>query len=102
MGGKALLYFEIVTTFALAIGLVVVNVIEAGRRDSTSPRSPGGDVSRYATQGKAMTLRRLRDAHRAVEHGRARSRKGDMLQVVFFAVLFGVALRALGETRHGR
>src|SRR5215218_452401 len=55
VGGKALLYFEIVTTFALAIGLIVVNVTRpgAGLDVSTLAR---GDISRYAEAGKAMSF----------------------------------------------
>ena len=50
VGGKALLYFEIVTTFALAIGLIVVNVIEARRR----PRR------QRARQGRHLAVHRRR------------------------------------------
>ena len=51
VGGKALLYFEVVTTFALAIGLVVVNVSKPGRA-STSSALAEGDVSTYADAGQ--------------------------------------------------
>src|SRR5204863_4809343 len=55
VGGKALLYFEIVTTFALAIGLIVVNVTKPGAGLDVSALSKG-DVSKYAEAGKAMSF----------------------------------------------
>src|SRR4030081_2554604 len=53
VGGKALLYFEIVTTFALAIGLIVVNVFKPGVGLDVSSLAKG-DISKYAEAGKAM------------------------------------------------
>src|SRR6188472_2802368 len=55
VGGKALLYFEVVTTFALAIGLVVVNVIKPGAGLDVSALGKG-DISKYAEAGKAMSF----------------------------------------------
>src|SRR5690349_4693255 len=55
VGGKALLYFEIVTTFALAIGLIVVNVTKPGAGINRAAIA-GGDVSRYAQQGREMSF----------------------------------------------
>src|SRR5690349_18957786 len=55
VGGKALLYFEIVTTFALAIGLVVVNFTKPGAGLNVAAIA-GGDVSRYAQQGREMSF----------------------------------------------
>ncbi len=95
VGGKALLYFEIVTTFALAIGLIVVNVTKPGAGLDVSALAKGA-VSKYAEAGKAMsfveTLTHVVPA--SVVDAFAR---GDVLQIVFFAVLFGVALASLGE-----
>src|ERR1051325_247402 len=51
VGGKALLYFEIVTTFALVIGLAVVNVVKPGEGLATAALAKG-DISAYVTQGK--------------------------------------------------
>jgi aerobic C4-dicarboxylate transport protein len=95
VGGKALLYFEIVTTFALAIGLIVVNVTKPGAGLDVSALAKG-DISKYAEAGKTMsfveTLTHVVPA--SVVDAFAR---GDVLQIVFFAVLFGVALASLGE-----
>src|SRR3954462_11994276 len=55
VGGKALLYFEIVTTFALAIGLLVVNVLKPGQGLAVAALGKG-DVSSYVAQGKSMSF----------------------------------------------
>src|SRR4051794_24147166 len=55
VGGKALLYFEIVTTFALVIGLAVVNLVKPGVGLVTSGLAKG-DISSYVTQAKAMNF----------------------------------------------
>ena len=95
VGGKALLYFEIVTTFALAIGLVVVNVIKPGAGLDVS-RIAGGDISRYTTQAQQMTFVDF-VTHIVPANMLEAFVRGEMLQVVFVAVLFGVALSAIGE-----
>jgi aerobic C4-dicarboxylate transport protein len=95
IGGKALIYFEVVTTFALGIGLVVVNVTRPGAGlDATSLAK--GDISRYVTQGEAL---RFVDfiTHVVPTSVVGAFAEGDILQVVFFSVLFGVALTALGQ-----
>ena len=96
VGGKALLYFEIVTTFALAIGLIVVNVIKPGAGLDVSAIA-GGDVSRYTTQAEQMTFVDF-VTHIVPPNMLGAFTNGEMLQVVFVAVLFGVAMSALGET----
>jgi aerobic C4-dicarboxylate transport protein len=95
VGGKALLYFEVVTTFALAIGLVVVIVSKPGAGLDVS-RIAGGDISRYTTQAQQMTFVDF-VTHIVPANMLEAFVRGEMLQVVFVAVLFGVALSALGE-----
>src|SRR4051794_6528447 len=55
VGGKALLYFEIVSTIALAIGMVVVNVTKPGAGLDISMLAKG-DISKYAQAGEALTF----------------------------------------------
>ena len=95
VGGKALLYFEIVTTFALAIGLFVVNVLKPGQGLVVASIGKG-DISSYVTQGKSMTFSDFL-THIVPSSVVDAFAKGDMLQVVFIAVMFGVALAYLGE-----
>jgi aerobic C4-dicarboxylate transport protein len=95
VGGKALLYFEIVSTVALGIGLVVVNVLKPGAGLAASAMAKP-DISAYVTQGKAMNFSDF-VMHIVPSSMFDAFAKGDMLQVVFVAVLFGVALSVLGE-----
>jgi len=95
VGGKALLYFEIVTTFALLIGLVVVNVLKPGEGLAASTLAKG-DISAFVTQGKSMNFADFL-THIVPSSMMDAFAKGDVLQVVFVAVLFGVALALLGD-----
>jgi aerobic C4-dicarboxylate transport protein len=94
VGGKALLYFEIVTTFALAIGLLVVNITRPGEGLDVSSLAKG-DVTKFTEQGKAMSFVDFA-THIVPQSAVDAFAKGDVLQVVFFAVLFGFALASLG------
>ena len=96
VGGKALLYFEIVTTFALAIGLIVVNVTRPGAGLAATSIA-GGDASSLTAQGKALTFTEFL-THIVPSSAIEAFAQGDILQIVFFSVLFGVALTALGES----
>ena len=98
VGLKAFIYFEVVTTFALAIGLIVVNVTKPGAGLDVSSMARG-DVSQYAAQGKAMSFSDFL-THIVPSSVVDAFAKGDILQIVFFSILFGIALSALGE--HGR
>ena len=95
VGGKALLYFEVVTTVALAIGLVVVNVIRPGDGLDASTMARG-DVSRYTAPAEQLSAVEFL-THIVPSNVVAAFAGGDVLQVVFIAVLFGVALASLGE-----
>ena len=96
VGGKALLYFEVVTTFALAIGLIVVNITRPGAGLDVSALAKG-DVSKYAEAGKALTFVEFL-THIVPSSVVGAFANGDVLQVVFFAVLFGVSLAFIGDT----
>ena len=95
VGGKALLYFEIVTTFALAIGLLVVNITKPGEGLDVSALAKG-DISKYAEAGKALTFVDF-VTHIVPSSVVGAFASGDVLQVVFLAVLFGVSLAFIGE-----
>lgn len=94
IGVKALLYFEIVSTFALTIGLIIGNVFPVGRGIGAHPDAAA--VANFATQASQQksvdfVLNIIRDS---VVGALAR---GDVLQVLLFAILFGFSLMALGE-----
>ena len=94
VGLKALVYFEVVTTFALVIGLVVMNVLRPGEGIDAS-RVATGDVSAFAAQGKEL---RFVDflTHIVPSSVVGAFAQGEILQVVFFSILFGIALASLG------
>ncbi|MFB9761569.1 dicarboxylate/amino acid:cation symporter [Ectobacillus funiculus] len=96
IGGKALLYFEVVTTFALAIGLLIVNLVKPGEGINTS--NIEGDVSQFTKQA-AETSHGLVDFLMSIipDNIVSAMAKGELLPILFFAVLFGVALAAMGE-----
>jgi aerobic C4-dicarboxylate transport protein len=97
VGGKALLYFEVVSTVALFIGLVVGNVAHPGSGFNVSTANLDAKaVADYAGQAKAQGITDflLHIIPTTVVDAFA---KGDILQVVFVAILFGLALSALGD-----
>ena len=96
VGGKAFLYFEIVTTFALAIGVTVVNITKPGAGLDVSAM-PKGDVSAYAAQGQGMKFIDF-VTHIVPSSAVDAFAQGDILQIVFFAVLFGFAVVTLGKS----
>ena len=95
VGLKAFIYFEVLTTFALAIGLLVVNVTKPGAGLDVSSMAKG-DVSQYAAQGKSLGFLDFL-THIVPSSIVDAFAKGDILQIVFFSILFGVAIAAMGE-----
>ncbi|WP_332876998.1 dicarboxylate/amino acid:cation symporter [Massilia sp. S19_KUP03_FR1] len=97
VGGKALLYFEVVSTIALAIGLLVANLVKPGagfnadlsKLDVSALAQYTSKVHDQTTVGFLMNIipTTFVDAFA----------KGDILQVLLIAILFGAALSMLGE-----
>ena len=97
VGGKALLYFEVVSTLALLVGLVVGNVVHPGGGFNVNPANlDAKSVADYAGQAKAQSVTEflLHIIPNTIVDAFA---KGDILQVVFIAILFGLALSSLAE-----
>lgn len=96
-GLGTLLYFEVVTTAALLIGLVVVNVVKPGAGMNVDAASLDTTaITQYVTAGRAQTVTDTLMSIIPSSPVDAFART-DILQVLFFSVLFGVALNALGE-----
>jgi aerobic C4-dicarboxylate transport protein len=96
VGGKALLYFEVVSTIALMVGLVVGNVVHPGNGFNVNPASlDTRAVADYAGQAKAQSVSEflLHIIPTTVTDAFA---KGDILQVVFVSILFGFGLSTAG------
>lgn len=98
--GKALLYFFTVSTFALVIGLVVANVVRPGDGMGVDPAtldqsSVGGYVGKAEEQTVAgFLLSIIPDTFVGALTG------GQILPVLFVAVIFGISVASLGETRN--
>jgi aerobic C4-dicarboxylate transport protein len=97
VGGKALLYFEVVSTLALFIGLVVGNLVHPGSGlNITVANLDAKAVADYAGQAKAQSIAEFL-LHIIPTTVIEAFSKGDILQVVFVAILFGLALSTLGD-----
>jgi aerobic C4-dicarboxylate transport protein len=96
VGGKAFLYFEIVSTIALAIGLTVVNLTRPGAELDISTLAKG-DISAYAKQGEALKFVDFLTHIVPLSPVQAFA-EGEILQIVFFAVLFGFAMVMVGAS----
>jgi len=96
VGGKALLYFEIVSTIALLIGMVVGHVVRPGSTFNINPASlDARAVADYAGQAKAQNATEFL-MHIIPTTVIDAFAKGDILQVVFISILFGFGLSAAG------
>ncbi|WP_415749427.1 C4-dicarboxylate transporter DctA [Caballeronia sp. J97] len=97
VGFKTILYFEIVTTIALVIGMVVANVVHPGAGLDIDPKTlDPGAVSHFVTEVHSAEHKSLLEelVPNSVVGAFAR---GDLLQVLLFSVLFGVALSLMSE-----
>jgi aerobic C4-dicarboxylate transport protein len=95
-GGLALLYFEIVSTIALIVGLVIVNLVQPGAGMNVDPKAlDTKGVSAYTDPAKMQSVTEflLNIIPNTVVDAFA---KGDILQVLLFSVLFGFALHRFG------
>jgi proton glutamate symport protein len=90
MGLRALIYFEIVTTLALVIGLVAVNIARPG----VGVNLPMGQQSEITAKAQTWDQILLHVVPESVFDAMAR---GDVLQIVVFSLFFGIALGMIGE-----
>jgi aerobic C4-dicarboxylate transport protein len=97
VGGKALLYFEIVSTLALVVGLIVGNVVKPGQGFNANVATlDARAVADYAGQAKAQTVTDFL-MHIIPTTMVDAVAKGDILEVVLVSILFGSALSATGN-----
>ncbi|MFJ8258683.1 dicarboxylate/amino acid:cation symporter [Peribacillus asahii] len=99
IGGKALLYFEIVSTVALAIGIIVVNVWGPGKGFNMSAvEDAGADVSQYTTAAAESEHGAIAFISSIIpDNAVAAMAGGQLLPILLFAILFGLSLAAMGE-----
>jgi proton glutamate symport protein len=98
IGGKTILYFEIVTTLAIVVGLLFANIFQPGVGvDMTALEKT--DINSYVetaehTEAKGMVETFVNIVPTNIIDAMAR---GDMLAIIFFSVLFGLGVAAVGE-----
>ncbi|MBV9444208.1 MAG: dicarboxylate/amino acid:cation symporter [Acidobacteriaceae bacterium] len=97
IGGKALLYFEAVSTLALIIGLVIGNVVHPGAGFNVDPNTlDAKSVAAYAGQARAQSVTEFL-IHLIPTTVVDAFAKGDILEVLLVALLFGFALSRMGQ-----
>lgn len=97
VSGKGRFYFEIVSTLALIVGLIVVNVVKPGMGMNADVSTLDTKaIASYASKAQAQSTTDfiMNIIPNTVTDAFA---KGDILQVLLFSILFGVALSAMGE-----
>jgi aerobic C4-dicarboxylate transport protein len=97
VGGKALIYFEIMSTLALIIGLCAAHLLQPGAGFNVDPSTiDTKSISTYTTQAKAQSTADFL-MHIIPSTVTDAFAKGDILQILFAALLFGSALSLIGE-----
>lgn len=96
VGGKALIYFEVVTTMALIIGLFIAHWFRPG--SGLDPdKMPSGDISKFTSGADSEMNWGEFFLNIVPDNVIGAFAQGDILQVLFFSILFGVGLSALGK-----
>src|SRR6188768_1942529 len=98
IGIKALLYFEVVSTFALVLGLIVGNLVRPGAGFGNA----AADATKVAGFAKQAEAQKSVDfiLHIIPDTVVGAFAQGEILQVLFFSILFGFAVMSLGERGH--
>jgi proton glutamate symport protein len=100
LGGKILLYFEIVTTIAIIVGILSANIFKPGEGLDMSTLSKG-NIDQYVQTTKEVQSEShgiLDIVVNIVPSNVIQSMaEGDMLPIIFFSVLFGLGIAAIGE-----
>ncbi|WP_445683109.1 cation:dicarboxylate symporter family transporter [Solibacillus sp. FSL H8-0538] len=98
LGGKTLLYFEVITTIAIIVGLLAANLFQPGAGINMNELSEG-DISSYVSTSE--TVGDQGPFHILVDivptNVIEAMASGNMLQIIFFSVLFGLGVAAIGD-----
>ncbi|MDQ1914894.1 cation:dicarboxylase symporter family transporter [Paenibacillus sp. GD4] len=98
LGGKTILYFEIVTTVAIIFGLLIANVFQPGAGVNMAGLAKS-DISKYVETTEKVTSHSFTDTFvNIVPKNIFESfAAGDMLAIIFFSVFFGLGIAAIGD-----
>jgi len=92
MGWKSLVYFEVVSTIALFIGLAAINISKAGRGVQIPPEMLQGELPQVPSQNAHDII-----LHIFPENIAKSIAEGQVLQIVVFSILFGIAVAMVSE-----
>ncbi|MBO1510747.1 cation:dicarboxylate symporter family transporter [Metabacillus bambusae] len=98
LGGKTILYFEIITTIAILLGLAVANIFQPGAGvDMGSIQKT--DINSYVETAENVESHGIAETFVNIVPSNLFTAfvEGDMLAIIFFSVIFGLALTAIGE-----
>ncbi len=98
VGGKAIIYFEVVTSLALVIGLITANIVKPGAGINFS-QGATTKVAEITAEAKAMNWGEF-FSHIVPANVVDAFAKGDILQVLFFSILFAIGLKWMGNSGH--
>ncbi|PTI39354.1 glutamate:protein symporter [Staphylococcus succinus] len=101
-GFKTIVYFEIITTIAIALGIIFANIFKPGM-GLNPDKLPKGDISNYESSAKAAEHTTYGNhfidtiVNIVPTNFFEALTKGELLPIIFFAVFFGIALSAVGD-----
>lgn len=98
IGGKTILYFEIVTTIAIVVGLLAANLFQPGVGVDMSALQKT-DINKYVDTAETTQRNGFVETfvHIVPTNVFDAIAKGDMLAIIFFSVMFGLGVAAVGE-----
>jgi proton glutamate symport protein len=98
LGGKTLIYFEVITTIAIVVGLLVANMVHPGTGVDRS-QLVKSDMTAYVTTEKTTESHSKIDTFVNIVPTNVVQAfaNGDMLAIIFFSVMFGLGVAAIGE-----
>lgn len=98
LGGKTILYFEIITTIAILMGLLAANIFQPGTGVDMSNLQQS-DISSYKQTADATEKKGFAETivHIVPKNVFESIAQGDLLPIIFFSVLFGLGVAAIGE-----
>ncbi len=98
LGGKTILYFEIITTIAIVVGLLAANLFHPGTGVDRSHLTKT-DINAYVSTAKTTDEHSMADTFVNIVPTNIiqSAANGDMLAIIFFSVLFGLGIAAIGE-----
>ncbi|MGE7219038.1 cation:dicarboxylate symporter family transporter [Priestia koreensis] len=98
LGGKTILYFEIITTFAIVLGVLLANIFQVGHGVDLQAGTKA-DISQYQETEKSQEQKTVAETflHIVPTNLFQSLAEGDILAIIFFSVLFGIGVAAIGE-----